>query len=173
MFTKELWGCKTSCMYVYPTPPLYLLLCAKNGNVRPADRTGGRLMDNEPQVTITMNLTQAKLVMRTLDLYSRLRMGQFNEILFLFWPAHRFDRSRARSIISELRRTVLPELDGNTYHKIYSDTIGDGQEAYDIYQTLRHAIAWHLHPQGGGTLAFDQPRPTSTEPLPTVTVRRP
>jgi hypothetical protein len=100
-------------------------------------------------------------------------MGQFDEILFLFGPNRKFDREQARSLVHELRRTVFPDLDGNTYHKIVSDHTGDGKEAYDIYQAMRYAIAWHLHPEGGYTVAFDRPMPASAAPLPTVTGRRP
>jgi hypothetical protein len=125
------------------------------------------------RVTLTLNPAQARVVMRALDLYSRLKMGQFDEIVSLFGFHREFDRDHARLLLRDLHTTVFPELHGNEYYGIFHEQAGDGREAWDIYQTIRHAVAWHREPEGGITVDFDRPLKSSAEPLPVVTIEKP
>ena len=125
---------------------------------------------DEPTVTATLTLSQARVVMRALNLYSRLHMGQVDELMFLFGYRRTFDREQVRSIIRELRARLFPELSANEYYSVSDEHVGDGRDAWDVQQAMRYAVAWHLHPEGGCTVDFNTPMRSSSAPLPVVTV---
>ena len=54
-------------------------------------------------------------------------------------------------------------------HQHHSES-GPGQEAWDIYQVIRHAYAWKRYPEGGWTVDFNEPMKTGHEPLPEITI---
>jgi hypothetical protein len=108
--------------------------------------------------------------MTALDLYSRVRMGQFHQIVHIFLPYRNFDCVVAERFLTMAREEIFPELDRNAYYGIFNREVGDGQVTWDIYQVIRHAMAWHRNPNGGWTVDFDEPMVASNEPLPSVTI---
>lgn len=115
-----------------------------------------------------MTENQARVLMRALDLYSRVRMGQFRTISYLFTPYREFDWTVVDYHLDATKRAIFPELDTNAYYGIFNDEVGDAKNAWDIHQVVRHALAWHRNLEGGITVDFDEPWATSDEPLPTI-----
>ena len=112
---------------------------------------------------------QAKIVERALEFYTRIRNGQFQELL---WELrHRDgvlldDPEYAHALLFQLRGLLFPELgrDRGASYGVGHDHKAD--VAWDVYQTIRHTRSWYEHPEGGIGVNFDTPLHTSSEPLP-------
>lgn len=104
-----------------------------------------------------------------LDFYSRIFMGQFEEIEMLMWrnggyrgeyTKYKFAR---RHILTAMRNlmfydTNIAEWDLNGSLGIWSlETDGRAKIAYDMQQVIRHADAWCRIPEGGIGRQFDSP----------------
>ena len=121
------------------------------------------------KIILEMNQKQAIVLMDALETFSRIKMGQFDVIQTAF-VLRDFDRQIASSYAKALRRTIMPELSDNAYYGIFSKEAGTGAEAWDVYQVIRHAIAWKRNPRGGMTIDYDKPMAASKEPLPKITI---
>ena len=113
---------------------------------------------------------QAEVVLNALNLYSRLALGQVEEIhktltdFGEFNPLHEVD-----TILSQLKDEFFPELGANTFYAIHSDKVSEKAKiSYDILQVLRHKLAWDKSPDGGNTVNFYTPCRASEENLPKV-----
>jgi len=119
------------------------------------------------KVQITMTLDQARILMRAMDLYMRLLMGQFDELdhLFSFYGdnAVKYSRdSKMRSefehLLKEARRCIYPELADNAYYGITGGLVPPNATIiYDMYKALDHDISWYVNPKGDWTVNFDKP----------------
>lgn len=113
---------------------------------------------------------QAKIISKALDLYSRIFMGQFKEILdFQFgWKMELEDHEWCRKALQTVKR-VATGLENNAYYGIFSEKISNkARAAYDIHQVIRNKLAWDNNPNGGITVNFDKPINTSAMPLPDI-----
>ena len=86
---------------------------------------------------------QAKVVSTACEFYARVRMGQFNEIMF-----HTLDfslpcddyckrRDNAEKILLEARKELYPELHG-VGHSYGIGKFKDADLAFDVHQVLRN-----------------------------------
>jgi hypothetical protein len=88
-------------------------------------------------------------------------MGQFTDIASLFFgevPVE--DILLLKESLEKLQplATQLP----SGHHGIRSDKIPDSARvAFDLYQVIRHRLAWDRKPEGGFQVYFDQPLLTS------------
>ncbi|MDD3070866.1 MAG: hypothetical protein PHX88_06690 [Methanoculleus horonobensis] len=122
-------------------------------------------------VTLTLTEEQAYTLWEALETYNSLMIGRFSAVTDLFLARH-FDRAAAAAVLQEARQTVMPELDPRGYHGIESKEVREqARVAFDVEQVLRHALAWHRHPEGGITIDFDKPYQTGPEPLPRAEIR--
>jgi hypothetical protein len=124
------------------------------------------------KMTITVDETQARVIMNALEFYTRMRLGQFDNAiadLFLFrrkWNWEQFNYHALR-----LKNTVFPELSENASYGIYNKEVGEwAQISWDIHQVIRHDLSWFLYPDGGMTVNFDKPMNTSEHKLPLVEI---
>ena len=99
-----------------------------------------------------------------LDLYSRLLMGQYDEIPFRrgFAICYSQDNPDLLHNFLQLREVFIPSLPRrmNTSLRIWSpETPIVAIRAYDIQQALRYQISWHNHKDGEQTYTrnFDVP----------------
>lgn len=128
------------------------------------------------KVTIEMSEEQAYVIMESLELLSRIRMGQLNEVVETIirgnWEKYKeIDRTLVRFIVEALKRTIFKDLDQNAFYSIHSKEVGkDAHIAWDIYQTIRHATSWAREPNGGMTVNFDKPFHISQLQLPKITI---
>lgn len=118
---------------------------------------------------LSMTDEQAKVVERALEFYTRIRNGQFKELLWELRDLRPFDSTNQwdmESLAFMLRGLLFPELgrDRGASYGVGHDHKAD--VAWDVYQTVRHTRSWHEHPEGGIGVNFDTPLHTSSEPLP-------
>ena len=124
------------------------------------------------KVVLTLNESQADVLIDALDFYSRILMGQIGEITTIFPYGSITRNARVDSLISMLKREMFPELEDGSYFAAHEPRVGNGRVAYDIQQVLRHAIAWEHHPSGGIQVIFDNPLRCSDEPFPIVSIEK-
>ena len=129
--------------------------------------------DPETYYVLTLTPEQARVVSRACELFTRLHIGQFNELTWELLELSRKDfcerRDEAEPLLQQLRRVYFPDLvlPGASYgvgKHLASD------RAWDVYQVVRHAMAWHEHPEGGVSVDFHTPYSAANERLATCEV---
>ena len=114
------------------------------------------------KITLELTREQAQAVMDATELLARLEIGQFKEIcwkmLNRFNGADGFD-SKRRDRAEEYLDAACHEVFGvNEYGRPNIDKKSiRHQRCWAVYATIRHALAWHDHPEGGVTVNFDKP----------------
>lgn len=124
-----------------------------------------------------MDRETALIVKDACEFYSRVLMGQVEEVAvqtLYAWPeiikqdSFSSIRACAECYLKQAKSVLFPELDSSAYygvgHNIKVDT------SWNVYQTIRHGISWHDHPEGGWTVNFDKPRSWSGTPLPLLEI---
>ena len=125
----------------------------------------------EERVVVTMTREQAYAVMNATELLARLYIGQVFTMPDLIGDLSSSDfcerRDRAKDAF-ELGLKLL--LGTNIYGQpdVAEKSI-EHERAWAIYATIRHALAWHDHPEGGYTVNFDRPMGYG-EPMPSCTI---
>jgi len=83
---------------------------------------------------------QARVVVQALDFWSRMFLGQVEEIKW--HPAVQGRKSMALdSLLRQLKPVIFPELSSHAYFGIHSDKVPDeARQAFDILQVIRHQM---------------------------------
>ena len=118
---------------------------------------------------LELSADQAKLLSCACEFYSRIRMGQWQELLYCCSDLTNVDYCKIRDEIEptilEARSKVYPELSKSYGHSYGVGKFKDADMIWEIYEVLRNKIAWHEHPEGGWTVDFNRPISFSGEPL--------
>ena len=128
------------------------------------------------RVNVDMSVEQARVIIKALDLLSRLHMGQMDEVeLFYRWAGIPMNRpipcEKVRQLCSMIKSQVFPELTSGGYYAISSSKISEeARVAYDLIQALRYPIAWEENPKGDITVNYDMPTQTAKCDLAKVAV---
>lgn len=108
---------------------------------------------------LTLSPEQARVVSRACELYARLHIGQLDE---LTWELLDFScedcctrRKEAETLLQQLKRLYF--ADARRTERPQDLYNLDTERAWDLHQVIRHAIAWHEHPEGGVTVDFRKP----------------
>lgn len=115
---------------------------------------------NEKKFVISdVSELQAKIMIQALDLYSRLLMGQLDELDYVFrsyfW-SKKYDGNKILDLIDKIREIVFPTLGRNSYNSIGSDKVPEESKiSYDMLRAIRNCLAWSRNPRGGITVDFD------------------
>lgn len=120
----------------------------------------------------------ARIVCRACELFTRLHIGQLDELVFELMKYQEGDddfsqkRDIAKSLLMSVRSLMFPELPpfAGASHSA-GHTEQDGR-AWNVYQVLRHAIAWNNHPEGGVTVDFAAPLNSAGFPPPECTIEK-
>ena len=96
--------------------------------------------------TLTINKEQARIICEALEVYSRLKHGQIDELRNLFrdrWcePNGSFNWS-SEFLFDSLKAIIFPELEKNASYGVGSKIYPEGTVAWDVMQVLRHRLAW-------------------------------
>lgn len=125
--------------------------------------------------------TEIRNIIRSLDFYSRIWIGQYleidNEMIWLIKKT--YDDVRENEIIPlflQLRNRMMPasirDIGQTLYasYGIFSDKVDErAGTAYDMQQVIRYTLAWSLHPEGGWSIDFSEPlRAGRVYPVPTA-----
>jgi hypothetical protein len=117
--------------------------------------------------TLTLNEKQAQILVSALDLYSRIGIGQFEEVLQVYDRDLKLDhdqRERIRKALNVAKGEAGHPSNGS--YGIHNPEVrGEFRTAYDIQQVVRNRLAWDRKPQGDITVDFDKPDRIGTEPL--------
>jgi hypothetical protein len=123
---------------------------------------------------LTLSAKQLGTIQHALDMFFRVGMGQMREVC-----EHMIDhklpidewcdrRDRVNDILSAAKSVARPELSVNAFHGINSTAIDDANRiASDIHNVIRHHVVMENNP-GGWTVAHNEPRARSEEPLPAI-----
>lgn len=94
--------------------------------------------------SIEANTAQLELIMKALDFYSRIQMGQISELTnpyIIQLPDA--DYSDVDEQLIKLKKSMFPELDAKTFYSIKTKKIPDTiRQTVDILDVIRHRIAW-------------------------------
>jgi len=118
---------------------------------------------------------QAKVLIKALDLYSRIGLGQFQEIIYAFnWRKIvgredfdlRYGEAKEHLNKAKFHLTLHPP---NASLGIFcKETPEEAKMTWDIQQVVRHRLAWDKEPKGGWRVDFDNPMQSSQKQLPTI-----
>jgi len=129
------------------------------------------MKEEKLKITLEINEVQAQVIQSALDLYSRLGIGQVEEMSTNFgifgdqlMKLTEDDRDKIKTLNKEFKQILFPNLDGNSYYGIYSDKVPKNSKiSYDIIQVMRNKIAFSKNPKGGHTTDFGTPIKSSHE----------
>ena len=128
-------------------------------------------VDRPYQLSLTER--QAQVLTEALDLFSRIGMGQLEEIAYVLRSYTKPSESSSllSSRLDELKRLAREASNvwmGSPFgcRGISSEEIGDAfRVAWDLHQVIRYRLAWDRNPNGGLQVSFDTPMKYSQEPL--------
>lgn len=96
-------------------------------------------------IRLTMTEEQAKIVSLACEFYARVRMGQFNEIVWhlldIKIPGEEYceRREKAEQLLLEARKPLYPDLHG-VGHSYGIGKFDDADLAFDVHQVIRHEM---------------------------------
>ena len=133
------------------------------------------MLSNNDKYSLTINKEQARVICEALEVYSRLKHGQIEELRNLFrdrWckPNGLFNWD-SEYLFVELKARIFPELDRNAYYGVGSKIYPEGSVAWDVMQVLRHRLAWDRLKAEGKTepehygVQYNPPMRFGDEPL--------
>ena len=125
---------------------------------------------------LTMTEAQARMMIAALDFFSRMKMGQFGELIDLVMPItpgtvdnYLSRKECAEQVLLAVRNILMPDLRGmnslaGSYGVYRSE---DTERVFNAMLAIRSCIAWHKNPQGGYEVIYDRPRAINvTEEMP-------
>lgn len=126
---------------------------------------------------LKINTNQAAVLSRALEIYTRLLLGQIDNVLE---EHHNLTWDQRREIHELARQYIFPEHGVNGHPGIYGEqTNENAQIAWDIAATVRQALSWDREGKELGKderdwktmmgVNFDDPLRCSNEPLPKFT----
>ena len=123
---------------------------------------------------IELDEEQLNVIQESLDFYSRIGMGQFNEMIgpkysdFQERLRLNGDYVEAEVLIRQLKKK-LTGLDHNQFYSIASPRSPRYCKiAWEIYQTFRYRISWDRNPSGGTTTNYNEPFKITDVALPKI-----
>lgn len=128
----------------------------------------------EEKYILTLTRDQAITVQDALELYARLKIGQFNRITEMMLDVRSVDEyCQRRDLANDLLRVVACIIFGrNEYGQPVCQKDALHYRAWNIYTALRYQMTCHDHPEGGWSTHFDKPYPWGGEAVPECRVER-
>lgn len=130
-------------------------------------------------ITLTMSREQAQAVMDATELLARLEIGQFEEITWKMLDHFRghdrdgkptFDGTSRDLANAYLKCACLAVFGVKNGWPDVGEKNLQHHRCLAVYETIRHALAWHDNPKGGYTVNFLGPM-VYGEPLPKCEIK--
>lgn len=123
----------------------------------------------EEKYVLTLTREQAATARDALELYARLKIGQFNRITEMMLNVKSVDDyCKRRDLANDLLKIVAGIIFGRNIYgtpDVHADA--EHHRAWGIYATLRYHMAWHDKPEGNSwSVDFDKPYSMDDQPLP-------
>lgn len=135
----------------------------------------------EERVTLEMSREAALICEHALELYARLKLGQFREITWKImpndWKEGNFDRwIQERDFANELLEMAAKHVFGTNSWGQLDIKVRDEDEmrAWELYTTLRYTRMWHDYPEDGSnfwSVAYDEPMSQSGDKMPKCEIK--
>lgn len=116
---------------------------------------------------------QAQALVMGLESFMRLGIAQYNLAIEMalpgkLLPGYNKELEESFQTIKKNIYNIVPSMSLSLWDKeMVSETV---RVAHDIYEVIRHKLAWDRHPEGGFTVDFNSPLKISdTENLPIIT----
>lgn len=123
--------------------------------------------DNNP----VFKREEGDILVEALDFYSRIGIGQLNEIgsILSLYDAIKIDYSKSEEIFAKMKLEIF-NLQSNEFFGIFHKKVPDFYKvAWDLKQVIRHRLAWDSNPKGGIGVSFDVPfKSSENEELATI-----
>ena len=125
----------------------------------------------EKQVAITIKCSekQARIIIKALDLFSRLLIGQIHELENFFRWRHvgKLDIEQQEAARIGLLRFKRLYFENMAEHESFGicnpKAPEDARISYEILKRIESKLAWHKKPEGGHTVDFHEPLKVSDE----------
>ena len=118
---------------------------------------------SERKYNLTVTEEQAGVLADALDLFARIGIGQFEEILQVYDPAAKLPlevREGIRALLDATKEVAGHPRSGS--YGIHNSKVPDRfRVAYDMKQVVQHRVAWDRNPKGGIQVQYDEPDRTS------------
>lgn len=131
-------------------------------------------MDQKSEMKYNLLLSdeQADVLVRALDLYSRIGIGQFEEVLNVYDRHLKLDlaqRETLRHLLTNAKMAVGLPANGGPSIGNQEKVREEFRVAWDIQQVVRHRLSHDRRPEGNpSNMNFDTPHHTSQLPLPGI-----
>ncbi|WP_455233489.1 hypothetical protein [Geopseudomonas aromaticivorans] len=132
--------------------------------------------DAPEQYTLTLSAQQAAVLQHAMEVYARLGMGQVDDALRCLPAPATVDICERAEVIREVERQLAPVMRGPDGR--LPPTSPQSKSAWDLYQVIRHRLAWDRayakgilkpgEPRRWSEMfgcQYDEPLPSSGEPL--------
>lgn len=119
---------------------------------------------------IVVDEAQARILVAALDLYLRIGIGQFTEVVRVYNYEWKTPIPMVDKLVDAMNyaKRIVGFGPGGSYG-IHSPDVHDVfRRAFDIQRVIRHRLAFDRTPEGGFGVDFDEPRQIGELPLPTV-----
>lgn len=130
----------------------------------------------EERVTLEMSREAAMVCEEALELFARLKLGQFREITWKImpddWKENNFEGwIQERDFANELLEMAAKHVFGsnNWGQPDVKERDVEEMRAWELYTTLRYTRVWHDHPEDGETswsVCYDKPLAQSGDKMP-------
>lgn len=127
---------------------------------------------------LSLSKEQAQVVREALEVYARLKHGQFDIALHdLFidrFGEGEWNHDTKEVLCGELKRCIFPELYKNEFYAVGNKVYPESSVAWDIMQVLRHRLSWDKLKEEGKdkpdfmNVNYDKPMGFSGQPLPVM-----
>lgn len=120
---------------------------------------------------LKVSKNQAKVISEAVELYTRLHIGQIDQLdSFFLDRTHTLVDPAALDILRKAYQTIktrlFPELVKNSYHSIRSYVVPEKAKiAYDIVQVINHKLSLDSYPNGNYSVYSQDPIQCSKEEL--------
>lgn len=135
----------------------------------------------EERVTLEMSREAAMVCENALELFARLKLGQFREVTWKImpedWKEGAFDRwIQERDFANELLEMAAKHVFGTNNWGQPDVKVKDDEElrAWELYTTLRYTRSWHDNPEDGKTswsVCYDEPLAQSGDRMPKCEIK--
>lgn len=127
---------------------------------------------------------QARTMVDALDLFSRIQIGQLEEILNMARMGsipHRDDQDvsarieeikEAEPLLHEVKRLLTGHSPNASFGILGGKTPESARVAYEIQRAIRHRLAWDRQPEGGMGVDFDDPDSLRSTGQPLAVLKR-